>query len=109
MWTCCVVYVVTSYSLYSTLLGLMGSLCSKPGNHTDGHHVLGSHSGPTNPAGPSPSDPRTAAAEAAERRLKTAQARGTNPSNPHHGRLAAKAGKLPKPTDPRQEERLVWD
>ncbi|KAG6813277.1 hypothetical protein H0H92_012691 [Tricholoma furcatifolium] len=86
----------------------MGSLCSKPNSHSGGHIVLGS--GSTNPADPSPSDPRTAAAEAAERRLKAAQARGTNPSNPNQGRLAANAGKTPKPTlDPRQEERLVWD
>jgi len=48
----------------------MGSLCSKSGAHSSGHTVLASSSS-TNPGDPSRSDPRTAAAEAAERRLKT--------------------------------------
>ncbi|KAG6851050.1 hypothetical protein H0H93_002942 [Arthromyces matolae] len=85
----------------------MGSLCSKPGNYSGGHHVLGSQDG-SNPAASSSSDPRTAAAEAAERRFKAAQARGTNASNPKQGQLAAKAGKISKTTtDSQQEERLV--
>ncbi|RDB28419.1 hypothetical protein Hypma_015504 [Hypsizygus marmoreus] len=88
----------------------MGSICSKSGTHTGGHVVLGSSSGPTNPAGPSPSDPRAAAAEAAERRLKEAQARGTTASNPNQGRLAAKVANQSKlAPETRQEERLVWD
>jgi hypothetical protein len=47
----------------------MGSLCSKSGTHSGGHTVLG-YSDTTNPGVPSPSDPRAAAAEAAERRMK---------------------------------------
>lgn len=47
----------------------MGSLCSKSGTHSGGHTVIGSSSS-VNPGGPSPSDPRAAAAEAAERRMK---------------------------------------
>ncbi|KAG5648004.1 hypothetical protein DXG03_007038 [Asterophora parasitica] len=88
----------------------MGNLCSKSGTHSGGHSVLGQSSGATNPAASSPSDPRTAAAEAAERRLKAAQARGTTAANPNQGRLAAKAANQPKfAPEPRQEERLVWD
>jgi len=88
----------------------MGSFCSKSGTHSGGHTVLRSSSSATNPAGPSPSDPRTAAAEAAERRLKAAQARGTTTANPNQGRLAAKVSNQPKfVPEPRQEERLVWD
>ncbi|GLB36169.1 hypothetical protein LshimejAT787_0304570 [Lyophyllum shimeji] len=88
----------------------MGALCSKSGTHSGGHTVLGSSSSATNTAGPSPSDPRTAAAEAAERRLKAAQKRGTTAANPNQGRLAAKLANQPKfVPEPRQEERLVWD
>jgi len=57
-----------------------------------------------------PSDPRAAAAAAAEQRLKAAQARGTNTSNPNQGKLAAQLAKQSKHTpEARQEERLVWD
>ncbi|KAG1864188.1 hypothetical protein DFJ58DRAFT_773001 [Suillus subalutaceus] len=92
----------------------MGSLCSKASAHSGGHQVLGSTATQSNDGTTAtlPSDPRAAAAEAAERRLKTAHARGTNASNPNRGRLSeqvvtAKAAKL-VPT-PRDEERLVWD
>ncbi|KAI1797862.1 hypothetical protein LXA43DRAFT_270883 [Ganoderma leucocontextum] len=92
----------------------MGSLCSKPGTVTGGHQVLGS--GPSGPAsttvGPSrPDDPRRAAAEAAERRQKEANARGVKSTNPHAGRLASKleAQKSePCAPEPSQPERL-WD
>lgn len=53
----------------------MGSLCSKSSTHEGGHTVLGS--GPNSPvnansgaAASRPSNPRLAAAEAAERRLQ---------------------------------------
>ncbi|KAH7930988.1 hypothetical protein BV22DRAFT_977338, partial [Leucogyrophana mollusca] len=91
----------------------MGSLCSKSSNHSGGHQVLGgaaSASDGQSQGYGSASDPRAAAAEAAERRLKAAQARGTHASNPNRGRLAAQveASKAPKPvSDARQEERLV--
>jgi len=100
-----------SAKLQSILLTPMGSFCSKPRTHQGGHQVLGSTSGPSNPRNPpSSSDPRAAAAEAAERRLKAAQARGTVASNPNKGQLAAKAATKPKlAPEPRQEERLVWD
>jgi len=88
----------------------MGSLCSKAGTHSPAHTVLASSSGPTTLGGPSRSDSRAAAAEAAERRLKAAQARGTTVANPNRGKLA---GQLAKPSkvvpESRQEERLVWD
>lgn len=53
-------------------LTLMGSLCSKSGSHSGGHTVLGSASGAggTSSSGPRP-EPRSAAAEAAEARLKS--------------------------------------
>ncbi|KAG2072666.1 hypothetical protein BDR04DRAFT_1096291 [Suillus decipiens] len=92
----------------------MGSLCSKTGAHSGGHQVLGGAASQSNDGTTvtPPSDPRAAAAEAAERRLKTAHARGTNASNPNRGRLAeqVEAAKAAKsvPT-PRDEERLVWD
>ncbi|THV04925.1 hypothetical protein K435DRAFT_850465 [Dendrothele bispora CBS 962.96] len=83
----------------------MGSICSKPGAHEGGHHVLGSNAEST---GQRQVDHRTAAAEAAERRQKAAQARGTHSSNPNQGKLAALAAKPAKFTpEPRQEERLV--
>ncbi|KAF9456552.1 hypothetical protein BDZ94DRAFT_1326895 [Collybia nuda] len=85
----------------------MGSLCSKSGTHSGGHTLLGPSSN-VNPGDPSPSDPRAAAAEAAERRMKAAQARGTSASNPNQGKLAAQAAKQSKVVpEPRQEERLV--
>ncbi|KAI0695592.1 hypothetical protein BC835DRAFT_935975 [Cytidiella melzeri] len=57
-------------------------------------------------------DPKVAAAQAAEQRLKANQARGVVGSNPKSGRLAAQveASKAaPKLPEPRQEERIVWD
>ncbi|KAG2154864.1 hypothetical protein DEU56DRAFT_770854 [Suillus clintonianus] len=90
----------------------MGSLCSKSSVHSGGHQVLGSTAGQPNDGTTPPPDPRAAAAEAAERRLKTAHARGTNASNPNRGRLAeqVEAAKVAKPVPtPRDEERLVWD
>jgi len=46
----------------------MGSICSKSSVHEGGHTLLG----PSNTAAPNatPSDPRTAAAQAAERRIQ---------------------------------------
>ncbi|KAF9069040.1 hypothetical protein BDP27DRAFT_1421246 [Rhodocollybia butyracea] len=90
----------------------MGSLCSKPSNHSGGHTVLGSTSGNDNGASDSTNrgDPRLAAAEAAERRLKASQMRGTHSSNPNQGKLAAQASKPAKlAPEPQEEERLVWD
>jgi hypothetical protein len=57
---------------------------------------------------PTPSG-REALAEAAERRAKSAQARGTNASNPKRGQLATKASKpLSKtPTPSNEPERLI--
>jgi len=82
--------------------------------------VLGS--GPVNsnaPASRQPgassqrTDPRAAAAEAAERRLQAAQARGTNTGNPKQGKLAsqlAKQNNLKPGTQAQSEpEQLVWD
>ncbi|KIK71026.1 hypothetical protein GYMLUDRAFT_254314 [Collybiopsis luxurians FD-317 M1] len=87
----------------------MGSLCSKPAHHSGGHTVLTSSDNNV-VAGSNPSNPRTAAAEAAERRLKASQMRGTNASNPDRGKLASLAAKPVKNTpEPREEERLVWD
>ncbi|KAJ4484104.1 hypothetical protein C8R41DRAFT_769953 [Lentinula lateritia] len=87
----------------------MGSLCSKPSTHSGGHTVLGSTSdhnvgaSRTNEA-----DPRAAAVQAAERRLKASQMRGTHSSNPNQGKLAAQASKPAKVVpESRQEERLV--
>jgi hypothetical protein len=49
----------------------MGSLCSKSDSHSEGHKVLGSADGPSaSSSGPRPA-PRSAAAEAAEARLKS--------------------------------------
>ncbi|KAK2461903.1 hypothetical protein APHAL10511_006366 [Amanita phalloides] len=57
-----------------------------------------------------PPDPRAAAAAAAEQRLKAAQERGANLSNPNRGKLASQLTKQNKLTpEPKQEERLVWD
>ncbi|KAI0814947.1 hypothetical protein BC629DRAFT_1588628 [Irpex lacteus] len=66
----------------------------------------------TEAAGQERPDPRIAAAQAAEQRLKANQKRGVVSSNPQGGRLAAKleAGKsAPRVPEPRQEERIVWD
>ena len=108
----------------------MGSICSKSSLQEGGHTLLGS--GPTNPAAPerpnpAPSDPRTAAAQAAERRMQAvsichhewprtfriclqAQKRGTNEANPKAGKLSGQLAKQnsTRPTpQAQQEERLV--
>ncbi|KAH7883601.1 hypothetical protein F5I97DRAFT_1894228 [Phlebopus sp. FC_14] len=85
----------------------MGSLCSKPNAHSGSHQVLGGALLDGQEHAP---DPRLAAAEAAERRLKSQHARGTHPSNPKRGRLAAQieASKSARPVPAsRQEEQLV--
>ncbi|KAL4243576.1 hypothetical protein ABKN59_001213 [Abortiporus biennis] len=86
----------------------MGSLCSKASNHSTGdRQTLGS----SNEDG-APSDPRAAAAIAAEQRLKASQARGTSASNPNRGKLAAQleaSKSAPRVPEPQQQERLVWD
>ncbi|EPQ60806.1 hypothetical protein GLOTRDRAFT_68774 [Gloeophyllum trabeum ATCC 11539] len=98
----------------------MGSLCSKSSTHNGGHTVLGSNSSAQVLGGNAPSeqssrvDPRSAAAQAAERRMKEAQTRGTNASNPNQGRLAAQAEAAARnankalPSE-REDSRLVWD
>jgi len=89
----------------------MGSACSKTSSTTQGHTLAGPPSTTGVQPAPHP-NPVNAAAEAAERRLKAAQARGTSSSNPNKGRLAAQleaskvAKKVPE-TGP--EERVVWD
>ncbi|KAF9453802.1 hypothetical protein P691DRAFT_657515 [Macrolepiota fuliginosa MF-IS2] len=87
----------------------MGSLCSKSSNYQGGHTVLGT-SNTTNGTTPtSAPDPRTAAAEAAERRMQAAHQRGTNSSNPNAGRLAAQVSQQNTKSyaEPQQPERLV--
>jgi len=88
----------------------MGSLCSKSSAFSGGHQVLGSSTTGTGQGSDAP-DPRAAAAEAAERRLKAQQVRGTNASNPNKGQLAnkLKASKTAKVPESREEEQLVWD
>lgn len=69
-------------------------------------------SAPASVASPAPnsSDARAARAEAAEQRLKAAQARGTHSSNPNKGKLASQVAKPVKATpEERQDDRLVWD
>jgi len=85
----------------------MGSLCSKSAAYEGGHTVLGS--GPDNGGSNlnRPSDPRAAAAEAAERRMKLAQSRGTKGGKLAR-QLAEQSSARPGP-EPREEERLVWD
>ncbi|KAI0312625.1 hypothetical protein OF83DRAFT_1066871 [Amylostereum chailletii] len=118
----------------------MGSLCSKSSTHSGGHTVLGSDTQPrissrpvqhrnasrpsqsrgTRPAQPggasrlgtsnTTSDPRAAAAAAAEQRLQAAKARGTNNTNPNKGRLASQleaSRSAVHAPEPRQEEQLV--
>jgi len=95
--------------------GNMGSICSKSSNHTGGHTVLSSS--PTTVGGPSAatqgSNPREAAALAAEQRMKAAKNRGTNTSNPNKGKLAGQLADSKKqpanaPASSR-EDQLVWD
>ncbi|KAI0348019.1 hypothetical protein BDW22DRAFT_1424252 [Trametopsis cervina] len=88
----------------------MGSICSKQGTHTGGHRLVDSTD--TQSAAQERPDPRIAAAQAAEQRLKATQKRGVVGSNPNSGRLAAQveANKSnPRAPEQRQEERLVWD
>ncbi|KAF8641184.1 hypothetical protein AX17_000819 [Amanita inopinata Kibby_2008] len=91
----------------------MGSLCSKPGTHSETHAVLPSRpkqtSNALNSGSPSPPDFREAAAAAAEQRLKAVQAKGVHASNPKRGKLAAGlAGQKHLAPESRQEERLVY-
>ncbi|KAN0100633.1 hypothetical protein V8E55_000617 [Tylopilus felleus] len=87
----------------------MGSLCSRPGTHSGSHQVLGGGalSSSNAPNYQSTTDARAAAVAAAERRLKSEQARGTHASNPKRGHLAAQleASKSAKPM-PTQREGL---
>ncbi|KAF8898724.1 hypothetical protein BD779DRAFT_1485255 [Infundibulicybe gibba] len=89
----------------------MGLLCSKSNSHSGGHTVLSSSADtPGRNQAAAPSDPRAAAAAAAEQRLKASQARGTHASNPKKGQLAAQVANHSKQTaEPRQDDRLVWD
>ncbi|GJE86103.1 hypothetical protein PsYK624_021830 [Phanerochaete sordida] len=114
----------------------MGSLCSKPGTHSeDGTQLRRVASArPAPRARPSarpkgkgqtlghdgngqshdgrPDDPRSAAAQAAEERLKAAKTRGVVSANPNHGKLSAQleANKAqPRVPQEREQERLVWD
>ncbi|KAK0208346.1 hypothetical protein DFS33DRAFT_1302847 [Desarmillaria ectypa] len=90
----------------------MGSICSKSDAYSGGHTVLGPASTTAASASrtPNPNDARATRAEAAEQRLKAAQARGTHSSNPNKGKLASQAGKPVKVTpEGKQDERLVWD
>ncbi|KAH8835738.1 hypothetical protein DL96DRAFT_1702707 [Flagelloscypha sp. PMI_526] len=88
----------------------MGCTSSKQENNWNGgesRRVLGAGEGSTKPTN-SGRNPNAAAAEAAERRLKASQARGTHASNPRRGELAAKANKPARnEPEPRQEERIV--
>ncbi|KDQ06919.1 hypothetical protein BOTBODRAFT_167570 [Botryobasidium botryosum FD-172 SS1] len=96
----------------------MGSLCSKSSDHTGGHTVLASSSntlGGSSAPGPQSSNtnPREAAALAAEQRMNAAKARGTNASNPNKGKLASKLAESKKqPANApgaSREDQLVWD
>ncbi|GBE77899.1 hypothetical protein SCP_0107810 [Sparassis crispa] len=99
----------------------MGSLCSKESTLSEGQTVVprpiksttrAVGQGPDSQAGHARPDPRIAAAEAAERRLKGQQARGTHASNPNRGKLAAQleaSKSAVRAPEPRQEDRLVWD
>ncbi|KAG6335278.1 hypothetical protein ID866_3807 [Astraeus odoratus] len=86
----------------------MGSFCSKHDTHSGSQQVLGG--GAQGQGYRSSADVRAAAAEAAERRLKQGQARGTHAANPKRGRLAAQleaSAKVAKTPATREEERLV--
>jgi len=88
----------------------MGSICSKQSALKGGHRLV-SETDEQSAAQERP-DPRTAAAQAAEQRMKASQSRGVVGSNPKSGRLAAQleANKsAPRASEQRQEERLVWD
>lgn len=109
----------------------MGSICSKSSVHEGGHTLLGSGAANTAPStrpNPAPSDPRTAAAQAAERRIQAvsichheylqllyriylqAQRKGVNEANPKAGKLAAQLAKQSTSSaapQTQREERLV--
>jgi len=102
----------------------MGSLCSKSSNHSKGDSIvlraprIKSSTRTTAPrtlgaqGEEHPDDPRAAAALAAEQRLKAAQTRGTNASNPNQGRLAAQleaTKSTSQAPEARQQDGLVWD
>ncbi|OSX67590.1 hypothetical protein POSPLADRAFT_1038074 [Postia placenta MAD-698-R-SB12] len=90
----------------------MGSMCSKSASLLGGRTVHDDPDEGNTPNGSRQTDPRAAAAEAAERRRKAEQSRGTQASNPNKGKLAAnlEASKAaPRVPEPRQEEQLVWD
>lgn len=88
----------------------MGSLCSTADTHLGGHTVVSNAATTPVRSPPKPSSPRAAAAEAAERRLKEAQRRGTSLTNPKQGALAAQANKPVKfAPESRKDEPLVWD
>ncbi|KAI6153575.1 hypothetical protein BKA82DRAFT_997190 [Pisolithus tinctorius] len=91
----------------------MGSLCSKRNTHSGSQQILG---GSTTATGRqdygSSADARAAAAAAAERRLKSGQARRIHAANPKGSRPATQqeASKGTRmPTSNREEEPLVWD
>jgi hypothetical protein len=114
-----------------TSFSQMGSICSKSSVHEGGHTLL--DSGASNAAPPTgsnlaPSDPRTAAAQAAERRIQAvsicyheylqllhriylqAQRKGINEANPKAGKLAAQLAKQSTSSaapQTQREERLV--
>ncbi|KAF9822198.1 hypothetical protein IEO21_00192 [Rhodonia placenta] len=88
----------------------MGSMCSKSASLLGGRTVHDDPDEGNTPNGSRQTDPRAAAAEAAERRRKAEQSRGTQASNPNKGKLAAnlEASKAaPRVPEPRQEEQLV--
>ncbi|TCD71515.1 hypothetical protein EIP91_008896 [Steccherinum ochraceum] len=94
----------------------MGNFCSKSKDQEGGHvllHPVGADRREQNALGGSAGerpDPREAAAQAAEQRMKAAQKRGVSSSNPNKGRLAAQLDaqkSAPRAPEPRQEERLV--
>ncbi|KAF9526445.1 hypothetical protein CPB83DRAFT_857824 [Crepidotus variabilis] len=94
----------------------MGNLCSKSLNHEGGHVILSSETSGGNAArsqgASAPPNPRAAAAEAAERRIKAAQTRGIHGSNPNRGKLSDQLAKQnSSKVSPEEQipERLVYD
>jgi len=94
----------TMGSLYSKLCS---ELCSKPSTHEGGHTILNNNTlgGQAVNDGANPSDPRVAAAEAAERRAREAQQRGIIDGG---GKLAKKTAAAAAAAA-QEEQRLVWD
>ncbi|KAI6031814.1 hypothetical protein BKA83DRAFT_4205741 [Pisolithus microcarpus] len=91
----------------------MGSLCSKHNTHSGSQQILGGETAAGRRDYGSSTDARAAAAAAAERRLKSGQARGTRSGTPKAGRLAtqrepSKSTRMVS-TSTREEEPLVWD